>query len=80
MRNRTNMDKIISYIKDIVEGVEILPCNNGGAQIVLEDVGNIPGVISTIADAMNDWGIEDIQITINSSLSSVFLDECEREG
>ena len=73
------MDKIINSIKDMVEGVEILPCNNGGAQVVLEDVDNIPGVISIIADAMDYWGIEDIQITINSSLSSVFLDECERE-
>jgi len=73
------MDEIINYIQDMVEGVEILPCNNGGVQLVLEDVDNIPGVISTIADAMNYWGIEDIQITINSDLSSVFLDECERD-
>lgn len=73
------MDEIINYIQDMVEGVEILPCNNGGVQIVLEDVYNIPGVISAIADAIYNWGIEDIQITINSDLNSVFLDECERE-
>lgn len=73
------MDRIINYIRDMVEGVKILPWNNGGAQIILEDAGNIPGVLSTIANAMEDWGIKDIQITINQGLYTVFLDDCERE-
>lgn len=73
------MDGIINYIKDMVEGVKILPWNNGGAQIILGDSGNIPGVLSTIADAMDYWGIKDVQITINQGLHTVFLDDCDRE-
>ena len=73
------MDQVINYIRDMVEGVKILPCNNGGAQVVLEDKGNIPAVLEAIADAMDDWGIVDIQITINKGLYSVFLDECDLE-
>lgn len=73
------MDSVINYIRDMVEGVKILPCNNGGVQIILEDAGNIPAVLSAISDAMGDWGIVDIQITINKGQYSVFLDECERE-
>lgn len=73
------MKEIIKYLKNYLEGVEIVPWNNGGIQVNVEDPTDIPAVLTTVADAMSDYDLDDIQITTNLSKCEVYIDEIERE-
>lgn len=74
---------IISNIQNAVlnqiEGATVIPCNNGGIQINVQDTMDIAAVLACAADMMGDYGGDDIQITTNQKRFEVYIDEIERE-
>ena len=73
------MDKIIMMLENFIEGIEILPFNNGGIEVRLQDSDDVAAVLATVADAMHDWDVEDVQITTDQAGYKVYIDEVDRE-
>ena len=73
------MEEIIERLKSFIEGVEILPCNNGGIEVRVQDCADVPAVLSTVADAMYEDDADDVQITTDTANFKVFIDPVERE-
>ena len=73
------IEMIQDAILNFCEDAKIVPFNNGGIQVNVEDPTNIPGVIATVADVMYDRNIDDIQITTNQVRCEVYIDICDRE-
>lgn len=73
------IDMIQNAILNFCEDAKIIPWNNGGIQVNVEDPTNIPGVIATVADVMYDYGCDDVQITTNQDRCEVYIDICDRE-
>lgn len=72
------IQSIQNAILNTCEYAKIVPCNNGGIQVKVEDSASIPGVISTIADVMYDYDLNDVQITTNQARCEVYVDEIDR--
>lgn len=70
---------IQNAILNFCEDAKIVPCNNGGIQVTVEDPTNIPGILSTVADVMYDYSLDDVQITTNQAKCEVYIDEIDRE-
>ena len=74
----------IEMIQDTIltfcENTKIIPCDNGGIQVSVEDPDDIPGVLSAIADVMFDYSLDDVQITTNQDKCEVYITEIDREG
>lgn len=72
---------IISNIKmavlNQVEGAKVLPYNNGGIEVQVEDSQDCAAVIACAADMLYDYGGDDIQITTNQKQLKVFIDVLE---
>lgn len=73
------IEMIQNAILNFCEDAKIIPWNNGGIQVNVEDPTNIPGVIATVADVMYDYGCDDVQITTNQDRCEVYIDICDRE-
>ena len=76
------MDTIGRIQNDILlfcEDAKIIPFNNGGIQVKVEDPTNIPGILYRVAEVMYNYGIDDIQITTNQAKCEVYIDVCNRE-
>lgn len=76
------MDTIGRIRNDILlfcEDAKIIPSNNGGIRVEVEDPTNIPGILYRVAEVMYNYGIDDIQITTNQARCEVYIDVCDRE-
>lgn len=73
------IEMIQNAILNFCEDAKIIPWNNGGIQVNVEDPTNIPGVIATVADVMYDYSLDDVQITTNQARCEVYIDICDRE-
>ena len=73
------IEMVQNAILNFCEDAKIIPWNNGGIQVNVEDPTNIPGVIATVADVMYDYNLDDIQITTNQARCEVYIDICDRE-
>jgi len=73
------LDNIQNAILNQLEGATVIPWNNGGIQINVQDTADIAAVIACAADMMDEYGGDDIQITTNQKNFEVFIDICERE-
>lgn len=77
------MNDIITSIQNAVlnqlEGATVIPCNNGGIQVNVEDSQDIAAILCIAGEIMGDYGGEDIQITTNQKEFEVYIDPCERE-
>ena len=73
------IENIQNAVLNQINGAKVLPWNNGGIQIKVEDKMDIAAVLSCAADMMGDYGGDDIQITTNQKQHDVFIDICERE-
>ena len=75
------MNNLVNMLKCVIDGVEILPCNNGGIEVRLDPEGEagVPAVLATVADAMQDYDLEDVQITTDQYNNKVYIDIVERE-
>lgn len=73
------IEMIQNAILNFCEDAKIIPCNNGGIQVNVEDPTNIPGILSTVADVMYDYSLDDVQITTNQARCEVYIDICDRE-
>lgn len=73
------IELIQNAILNFCEDAKIIPCNNGGIQVTVEDSANIPGIISTVADVMYEHNINDVQIITNQNKYEVYIDEIDRE-
>lgn len=74
---------IISNIQNAVlnqiEGATVIPWNNGGIQIHVQDTMDITAVLACAAEMMGDYGGDDIQITTNQKWFVVYIDQVDRE-
>lgn len=77
--NNDILDNIQNAVLNQISGAKVLPWNNGGIQINVQDTIDIAAVLACAADAMGDYGGDDIQITTNQKRYEVFIDICERE-
>ena len=77
------MNDIITNIQNAilnqVEGADIIPWNNGGIQVNVEDSQDIAAILCIAGEMMGEYGGEDIQITTNQKEFEVYIDLCERE-
>ena len=71
--------EIQDYINERIAGVSFASVNNGDLLIKVEDPGDVPGVVATIAEYMQDWDSWDLQITTNSAKGEVYVREFEDE-
>ena len=77
--NNDILENIQNAVLNQIHGAKVLPWNNGGIQIEVEDTMDIAAVLSCAAEMMGDYGGDDIQITTNQKRYEVFIDICERE-
>lgn len=73
------MDKIVDRLESLIAGVNIYGFNNGGIVIELKFATDMPAVLSTIADTMGLYDIEDVQITTNQAKGIVYVCPIDRE-
>lgn len=73
------ISNIQNAILNFCEDAKIVPWNNGGIQVTVEDAANIPGVLSTVAQVLYDYDCNDVQITTNQARFEVYIDEIDRE-
>lgn len=73
------LTNIQNAILNQVEGANIIPWNNGGIQVNVEDSQDIAAILCIAGEMMGEYGGEDIQITTNQKEFEVYIDICERE-
>lgn len=69
------MEKIIQMLS----GFKIIPFNNGGIEVRVGEPDEVPGVLATVAEAMFNYNLEDLQITTDQYNCKVYIDEIDRE-
>ena len=73
------IEMIQNAILNTCEDAKIIPWNNGGIQVTVEDPTNIPGIVARVADTMYEYDCDDVQITTNQNRCEVYIDICDRE-
>lgn len=73
------IETIQNIILNQIEGVKIVPCNNGGIQVTVQDKQDCGAVLACIADVMYDYGCDDVMVTTNQDRYEVYIDICDRE-
>lgn len=73
------LDNIQNAVLNQLEDATVIPWNNGGIQVNVEDSQDIAAILCIAGEIMGEYGGEDIQITTNQKNFEVFIDICERE-
>lgn len=77
------LDNLTAALQNDLAEASIIPCNNGGIQINVQDEEEMAEVVAHLAAIMYEYGFEDIQLTTNKARKEVYVDiigEEEYEG
>ena len=73
------MENLAELLKSTIPDVELCDVNNGDLQVTVSEPDHIPAVLSTVADAMFNYSLGDIQVTTNSRELKVWVRELDEE-
>lgn len=73
------IENIQNAILNQVEGAVVVPWNNGGIQVTVQDKMDCAIILEIVADLMYNYDCEDIQVTTNQARYEVYIDICDRE-
>lgn len=73
------IEMIQNALTNFIEGIQIIPCCDGGIEVEVEDTADIPAVLSTVADVMYDHGCDDVTIVTRQPKYKVYINVLDRE-
>ena len=73
------IENIQNAILNEFEGAVIVPWNNGGIQVTVQDSKDCGAILALIGQIMFDYDCDDVQVTTNQARYEVYIDVADRE-